>query len=278
MRLSKALVGLVLLAGLLLLVKPRRAPSHPRICEDLGYELPGTLHWGLRRAFQRDEVRRAQKDAGLDTATSRQKPVAVWLVGPSAAGKSFMATSAALGLGVAPMRDGTDAVLVDGRMFRDAHEGYQAVRREGDRLRCVWREAYPALREQLQKQKQRLLHEAARRKQNLIIPHTCYALSECVSWLKSLKRHGYTNHVVMVIGDRNVVQKRGQARAQSSGKRYAPEEWDIAVASGRKMVSLATGYAELVWTTPRTSWIVSKGNASDVISKLPSEQGKAFEL
>lgn len=281
MRLSKpVLCALVLvLYGVVLLVKYslglRTAfPSGhtPRVCEDLGYELPGSLASGLRRSFRRDELRTAHEKAGLGIATRQPNPMAVWLVGPSATGKSFMATDVALDLGIAALGDGNDAVLVDGHMFRVAHGGYQAVVKEGSKLRCVWRQAYPSLREQLQRQKERLLREAARRRLNVIIPHTCYDLSECVSWLHSLHRHGYKNHVVMVLGDRNVVELRGIMRARSSGKRYAPEEWNVALNSGFQMIALATGYAELVWTTPKTRWIVRRGKPSDVLAEA-SEHG-----
>ncbi|CAK9035577.1 unnamed protein product [Durusdinium trenchii] len=267
---------LFILSGLVLLLrqKLRRAlQKGPRVCEDLGYDLPRQLRQVLHRSFHRDEIQVAQREAGLGVATRQQEPMAVWLVGPSAAGKSFMAREVAMDLGISPMNQGsTDAVLVDGHTFRSAHGGYQAVVAEGYKLQCVWRQAYPALRQQLQKQKHRLLQEAARRKLNVVIPHTCYLLSECAAWLRSLHRHGYKNHVVMVLGDRSVVESRGIARAQLSGKRYAREEWEATVSSGFEMIALATGYAELVWTTPRTRWIVKKGKPSDVLSEA-SERG-----
>ena len=80
------------------------------------------------------------------------------------------------------------------------------------------------------------------------------------------------NHVIMVLGDRRVVELRGLIRARSSGKRYAPEEWDITVSAGFEMIAMATGYAELVWTTPKTRWIVRRGKPSDVLFEA-SEHG-----
>lgn len=279
MKLSKPsllCVFILFLFGLVVFVKHSLRlltfPNGPRVCEDLGYELPGTLRSDLRRSFHVQEIRAAERKAGLGMATRQRNPTAVWLVGPSASGKSFMAKDAALDLGISALGDSMDAVLVDGAVFRSAHEGYQAVVREGYKLRCVWRQAYPSLREQLQRQKEHLLRQAARQRLNVIIPHTCYALSECVSWLKRLQRHGYMNHVIMVLGDRRVVELRGLIRAWSSGKRYAPEEWDITVSAGFEMIAMATGYAELVWTTPKTRWIVRRGKPSDVLFEA-SEHG-----
>ena len=269
------LFGVILiLSGLVLLVKHRLQFSlRSRVCEDLGYELSAELRRALHRSFHRDEIRLAQKRAGLGVATQQQSPTAIWLVGPSAAGKSFMAKDVALDLGIPPLGDGTDAVLVDGQTFRSAHGGYQEVVSEGYKLHCVWRQAYPALRQELEKHKQRLLQEAARRKLNVIIPHTCYLLSECAAWLQNLDRHGYKNHVVMVLGDRHLVERRGMARAHLSGKRYAPEEWKATVQSGFDMIALATGYAEFVWTTPRTRWLVRKGTPHDVLHEASKHDG-----
>ncbi|CAJ1337428.1 unnamed protein product [Effrenium voratum] len=263
---SLSVLGTLALLGLgLWATRNWRHPSP--VCEDLGYELPESLYGGLHRPFHADEIRVGQKAAGLARASkARKQPLAVWLVGPSAAGKSFMAQEVAMKLGVGFGEGGeADAVLVDGSGFRKVHQGYQAVVREGHRLNCIWRQAYPALQEQVQKQKLTLLHRAAHQKQNVIIPHTCDLLSYCAPWLHALQSQGYTNHVVLVIGDRRVIQHRGMIRARATGKRYAPGLWEASVRNALEMVALATGYAELVWTTPRTRWLVRKGRPEEVL-------------
>ena len=263
--LTQLLFFLVLLLGLFRARWPYR--TNPRICEEVGYKLSPALLSALYRPFQTAEIDAARHDAGLGKAAKHQQPLAIWLVGPSAAGKSYLAREVALDLGVGVLpSNGVDAVLLDGSSFRQRHTGYQAVIEDGRRLNCVWQEAYPAMRARLQRQKAQFLHLAARQKLNVLIPHTCDYLSECAPLLYLLRRHGYTNHVIMVLGDRKVIQQRGMLRARATGKRYAPEEWDESVSHGFDMITLATGYAEFVWTTPKTKWLVRRGRPEDVFT------------
>ena len=239
--------------------------ANPQECEEIGHKLSPFLMSALYRPFRAAEVDAARWEAGLGQATRQQQPVAVWLVGPSAAGKSYLTHDVAKGFGIAFLpTDEPNAVLLDGSSFRNWHSGYQAVIQEGRRLHCVWRAAYPAMRSRLRHEKSRLLRRATRDRLNVLIPHTCDYLSECAPLLYFLRRRGYTNHVVMVLGDREIIRKRGLRRARTTGKRYAPEEWNESVSNGLHMIALATGHAELVWTTPHTRWIVKKGQPQDV--------------
>ena len=271
MRSATQLLLCVLLLFVFFWATRGRLSGRPKICEELGYKLSPTLQSALYRPFQLAELDSAQREAGLSQATEQQQPLAIWLVGPSAAGKSYLARKGATDLGVRVLpSQSLDAVLLDGNAFRNWHGGYQAVIQEGHRLQCVWQEAYPAMRFRLQQQKTRLLHKAARQRLNIIIPHTCDYLSECAPLLYFLRRRGYVNHVIMVLGDRETIQQRGRIRAQATGKRYAPEEWDESVSNGFKMVALATGYAEFAWTTPRTKWLVKRGLPIDVFNAATS--------
>jgi len=259
----------------------RRPLGGPRICEDLGFELPEALQQELRRPFAPQEVDVAHRSLGLESAATVAKgsaPLAVWLVGPSAAGKSSVAEAAAEGLGIArrPPDGGRapgsvgrlDAVSVDGDAFRAAHRGFQAVARDGRARHCTWREAYPSLRSALRKQKQALLHLAVKKRLNLLIPHTCQVRGECWDVLDDLRRRGYVNHVVLVLGHKKTIRMRGELRAKTTGKRYAPQEWDVSLRNGLGMVSRANGHAELVWTTPRPTWLVRRGRADHVLAAV----------
>eukprot|EP00929_Paragymnodinium_shiwhaense_P082889 TRINITY_DN43903_c0_g1_i2.p1 TRINITY_DN43903_c0_g1~~TRINITY_DN43903_c0_g1_i2.p1 ORF type:complete len:178 (-),score=20.34 TRINITY_DN43903_c0_g1_i2:74-607(-) len=144
-----------------------------------------------------------------------------------------------------------DAVVIDGQAFRDIHAGYQAVVEDGRLRDCVWREAFPDLRLALRQEKGLLLQEASMRRMNLIIPHTCQAGSSCLKTMRTLRARGYVNHVVMVLGDRDTIRQRGEARARASGKRYAADEWSRSVRQALRLASEANGDNGLVWTT---SW------------------------
>lgn len=194
--------------------------ANPQECEEIGHKLSPFLMSALYRPFRAAEVDAARWEAGLGQATRQQQPVAVWLVGPSAAGKSYLTHDVAKGFGIAFLpTDEPNAVLLDGSSFRNWHSGYQAVIQEGRRLHCVWRAAYPAMRSRLRHEKSRLLRRATRDRLNVLIPHTCDYLSECAPLLYFLHRRGYTNHVVMVLGDREIIRKRGLRRARTTGKK-----------------------------------------------------------
>jgi len=167
--------------------------------------------------------------------------------------------------GEAGSADAIDAVIVDGDAFRASHGGYQAVVRYGLTRHCTWRNAYPAIRKSLRKEKAALLRSAMRRRLNLVIPHTCQQLSDCWDTMEMLQGHGYVNHVVLVLGHPRAIRLRGLRRARATGKRYAPQEWQRSVDGGLGLVARATGLAELVWTTPRQRWLVRAGRPADVL-------------
>mmetsp|Transcript_51195 Transcript_51195/g.165838 ORF Transcript_51195/g.165838 Transcript_51195/m.165838 type:complete len:327 (-) Transcript_51195:220-1200(-) len=254
--------------------------SGPRICEDLGHVLPEELQEQLRRPFSAGEAAAARQSLGLASASRhggmwarcKGPPTAVWLVRPSAAGKSSIAEEVAVRLGIPMLSDSgaIDAVTIDGEAFRARHAGFRAVVADGLAKRCTWREAYPALRPELRRQKVAWLQLAMTRRQNLLIPHTCQVRSECWSTLDALKDRGYMSHVVLVLGRRGTIQRRGLRRARRSGKRYAPQEWDLSIRNGLGLVARADGYAELVWTTPHARWLVQGGRPDDVLHATAS--------
>jgi len=228
----------------------------PRICEDLGLGLPAELDRRLRAPFEAEELEQGFRRAGLRSASpvaAGRSPIAVWVLGPSAVGKSTVASKFAVDLGVPPRsckRDELDAVQIDGDLLRLEHTGYQEVVRHGLDQGCVWHEAYPALRSQLRDGKESLLRQAVSQRQNLVIPHTCQRLEhDCLGPLRELVRAGYTNHIVMVQGDREEIQRRGEQRAQALGKRYAAEEYDASLRSFEPMARHANGQVLSVWNT-----------------------------
>lgn len=257
------------------------AEDLPVLCEDRGFSLPHALEERLRAPFEASELERGFARAALTAATPAapgRSPIAVWLVGPAAAGKSTVGGHFALELGVPARTDALgfepDAVQVDGELLRLEHSGYQAVVQDGFARGCVWREAYPAIREQLRSGKDNLLQQAVRRRQHVVIPHTCQRLErDCLGMLRALKRAGYVNHVVTVEGDRAEIQQRGEQRAQALGKRYAPEEYEQSLRSFEPMIREANGQVIRVWNTgadaPRIIARSVGGAASGAVGARP---------
>jgi len=199
-----------------------------------------------------DERSRAWRLAGYGTASDgHQAPVALWLIGPSAVGKSTLASAVAVDFGISQRSCegdngespayGLDAVAVDGVYFRDVHAGYQEWVTSSE-----WWTAYPTYKPVINEEKQALLRAAAGRRQHLVIPHTCLNLKKCVSIMNNLKDQGYTNHVLAVYGPKGEVARRGVARERREGKRYACSEYESSIAAFGPLVKLCNGRYRVV--------------------------------
>eukprot|EP00419_Tripos_fusus_P057585 CAMPEP_0172904440 /NCGR_PEP_ID=MMETSP1075-20121228/172631_1 /TAXON_ID=2916 /ORGANISM="Ceratium fusus, Strain PA161109" /LENGTH=367 /DNA_ID=CAMNT_0013761469 /DNA_START=63 /DNA_END=1166 /DNA_ORIENTATION=- len=220
--------------------------AEDEICELLGWEMGDNLVRNLNRPFSDTERLTARCSAGCERAVSGQEqPQAIWLIGPSASGKSTLAPIAASWVGI----DAGDFVMVDGEFFRDSHNGYQDALSEGKQHGCVWWGAYLGIRENVNREKQAMLRDSIRAHQNLVIPSTCLRKSQCIDVVKKQLKHGYKVHVVGIYGDRDVIVDRGRKRAMDKGKRYDPREFGLALKQFAPMLRLCNGRFFMVCTT-----------------------------
>jgi len=219
--------------------------AEEEICELLGYDLGETLIRQIGRDFSEAERREAYRESGFERATKAEQPQAIWLIGPSASGKSTLAPSAASWVGV---EDG-NFVMVDGEAFRDSHRGYQEALMEGKQRGCVWWGAYVGIRENVNKEKQGMLRAAVDASKNLVIPSTCLRKSQCVDVANMLCGRGYLVHIVGMYGQREEIVTRGRRRAMEKGKRYDPREFGIALRQFAPMLRLCNGRYFMVCTT-----------------------------
>jgi hypothetical protein len=220
------------------------------ICELLGWEMGESLIDMLNRPFNETERRAARCSAGCERAVSGQEqPQAIWLIGPSASGKSTLAPIAASWVGI----DSGDFVMVDGEFFRDNHQGYQAALVEGEQHGCVWWGAYVGIRENVNLEKQAMLQDSIKAHQNLVIPSTCLRQSQCVDVVRKQLENGYKVHIVGIYGDKDVIVGRGRKRAKEKGKRYDPREFGFALKQFAPMLRLCNGRYFMVCTTSKDS-------------------------
>lgn len=205
------------------------------------------------------ERRAAWALAGFDVASSgHARPIALWIIGPSAVGKSTLAFDVAADFGIpacalSAQGDGAggasgstarapDGVLVDGESFREAWGAYQEWAKSPD-----WVRAYPSLKQAINRAKTQMLREAARQRKHLIMPHTCMDLGDCISTIGELTDAGYMNHVLAVAAPRNEVADRGKSREEKVHKRYAPGEFEHSIAAFGPMIAAANGRYEVVF-------------------------------
>jgi len=215
------------------------------ICELIGFDMGETLDRELGKPFDDDELKEAYENSGFFSAKSAEKPAAMWLIGPSACGKSTLAPQAAKWVGM----DTDGYVTVDGEAFRDAHSGYKKAIQKGRQNGCVWWGAYLGIRENINEEKQMLLESGMQERKNLLIPSTCLRRSQCVDVTETLKKAGYDIHIIGVFGDKDTIVERGRKRAKFQGKRYDPREFELALMMFAPMLRLCNGMWRMVCTT-----------------------------
>mmetsp|Transcript_37420 Transcript_37420/g.79368 ORF Transcript_37420/g.79368 Transcript_37420/m.79368 type:complete len:338 (+) Transcript_37420:369-1382(+) len=214
------------------------------------------------------EKKEAWRLSGYEVAKSgHSRPIALWIVGPSAVGKSTLAHDIASSFGIGTLNTEVqessesdaepspnyDAVFVDGEFFREVWSLYSEWAKSSD-----WASAYPTLKKTINKAKKEMLSEASRERKHLIMPHTCLDLGDCIKTASDLEAAGYINHVLAVSAPREEVAERGRERERKTGKRYAPGEFDHSVAAFGPMIAACNGRYEVLYLT--------KGDNGDVPS------------
>lgn len=204
------------------------------------------------RGLTEQERSTAWNLSGFHIATPGQaQPLVLWVLGPSAVGKTTLSAKLAPGFGVPRMNtegavslasdEVLDAVIIDGEFFRDAHATYLKWTKSPE-----WASAYPAIKPIVNKEKDDMLKVARAQRKHLVIPQTCLNLESCLSAVRELRASGYTNHVLAIVAPREEVIKRGYAREQQQGKRYAPSEFERSVAAFGPMIGACDGRYEIV--------------------------------
>lgn len=202
----------------------------------------------LRKPMDQQERAEAWRRSNFFSADPvHRRPHALWIIGPSAAGKSTVARSKARELGL----DKHGWVLIDGEIFREVHPGFVAAKDDSNTKGCVWWGAYAESKSMFNEEKDRLVAAAVGRRQNLVLPHTCLDLDKCLDLIRHLKRRGYVCHVHGIYGDKQELMTRGRKRALEQGKRYEPREFDCSMQAFKPMMNEANGSCAWVFTAPR---------------------------
>jgi chloramphenicol 3-O-phosphotransferase len=221
--------------------------AEDEICEITGYEMEDAMRFNIAVPFVEEERIRAYEAAGFMRAQPSDNPQAVWLIGPSASGKSTLAPISAEWVGI--VEEGF--VEVDGEYFRDSHGGYQDALRKGAQLGCVWWGAYTGIRENVNIEKQEMLQRAADQRKHLVIPSTCLRKSQCVDVAEMLLERGYTLHIVGIYGEKEEITRRGRNRAMKKGKRYNPNEFGLALRMFGPMLRRCNGRYRTICSTAK---------------------------
>mmetsp|Transcript_56618 Transcript_56618/g.132863 ORF Transcript_56618/g.132863 Transcript_56618/m.132863 type:complete len:558 (+) Transcript_56618:145-1818(+) len=207
------------------------------------------------RRLTSEERSGAWRAANFEAAASNQQPpLALWILGPSAVGKSTLTSVSAPRFGIPCLPSGQagedvrtmlDAAIIDGEFMRDAHEVYQHWIKTPD-----WRSAYPALKSTINKEKDRMFTAAASERKHMVIPQTLLNHEKGLTEVQELYGQGYTNHVLAVLAPLEECQARGKVREKDTGKRYEPREYHQSIAAIPLMVAKCDGRFEVVKAIP----------------------------
>lgn len=186
--------------------------------------------------------------SNMHRATTRtDRPIALWVLGPSSVGKSTLIARIGPKFGIPRLRDDPhcqredlDAVVIDGEFMRDAHGVWKAWTNTSD-----WKSAYPALKHLINKEKDMLISWATKQRKNLIIPQTMLNLKKGLKRLKLLTDEGYINHVVGIVAPKVECQERGRKRERKTGKKYSPEEFSLSIDAIPEIINEANGRYEV---------------------------------
>eukprot|EP00928_Gymnodinium_smaydae_P057629 TRINITY_DN40848_c0_g1_i1.p1 TRINITY_DN40848_c0_g1~~TRINITY_DN40848_c0_g1_i1.p1 ORF type:complete len:379 (+),score=72.17 TRINITY_DN40848_c0_g1_i1:49-1185(+) len=150
---------------------------------------------------------------GSSAAPAREAPKALYVMAPSAGGKTSVCTKFAASYGI----NLDEAVRADGAMFREYHKQYDLVCENGKANNGLWYNAWSAAKKVVQNSKKDVIRQAVENKQDLVISDTG---SDTAASAAKLMADGYSTHVLGIHADPKEICARGVARELGEGKRY----------------------------------------------------------
>eukprot|EP00965_Chrysotila_dentata_P202572 6181195-Pleurochrysis_carterae.AAC.2 len=212
-------------------------------------QIPANLLKDLGRDFTAAEKAAIFARIHKSIAPSNEKPIVLWVFGPSAVGKSFLSNAKASVL----FGNLQNAVLVDGAEFREVHAGFQAVALHGMQNNVLHAEAWDILKGtgkvgdgfgicgQLKRQ---IMDEAMRDRQHLIIPDCANRMDRLLEMIDAVAEAGYEMHAICLWAPLNETRKRGEPRSVREGKKWSARGYDDAtkgtLALAKRWVCAAT--------------------------------------
>ena len=180
--------------------------------------IPSELEELLTKPFSEEERAHIFESVGLTTVErqTEKRPIALWLFGPPAAGKTsvsdeveedyFGATGA--------------AVSIDGSHVRDSHTGFQKVLKHGFDNQMIHADAWSKLKatKYVERLKEEIFHLAVKNRQHIKICDAAQKPERARKMLKSLEDADYELHAMCLWVPEVAIRSRGQHRSAESGR------------------------------------------------------------
>ncbi|KAJ9471008.1 hypothetical protein DIPPA_35446 [Diplonema papillatum] len=221
--------------------------------EPVGRSVPEALADGLRRGFTDSERNSIYRETCVSTAERVGEPQALWILGPSACGK----TSAQAFLAESVVGRTAGAVTVDGSIFRDSHAGWQAVKADGLRRSppVLHKEAWDLFKHTNASEgmKKEIIDAAVENRQHLVIPDVAVKASRVQAVMDRLRAAGYRQHVVAIFAPVEVTRCRGEPRAMTEGKAFSERGFRDSLRNSLAIVTAAAQAGDSVRTFDNTT-------------------------
>ena len=214
-------------------------------------EIPDHLLTELQRDFTAEEVDQIFARIHKTLAPSVERPAALFVFGPSAVGKSVFSAAQATAL----FGSDNNAVVVDGAEFREVHAGWQAVAAHGQQHKVLHSDAWSLFRAVgggsgiSSKLKKRILGEAIRDRQHMIIPDCANNPTKLQANIEQVIAAGYELHAICLWAPLAITRARGEPRSMREGKLWSPSEYAL---STRGSLAMALQWTEGMRDRPGT--------------------------
>lgn len=203
-------------------------------------QIPADLKPALSIDFTEQEIFEiAHRCDVYSAATQNETPKALWIFGPPAVGKSTIADEKAADL----VGDSSNAVTIDGDIFRTVHKGFQMVALHGSRNSMVHKDAWSILKKtgHMDNVKEGIVDHAVRNRQHLKIPEAAFNVKRIKGMMDKLEAAGYEMHALCLWAPKNVTEARGRPRSVKDGKVFSVDQYETVVGN---MVKIAHDWEE----------------------------------
>lgn len=207
--------------------------------------IPPALLDGLKRDFNEAEFERIYARIHKTLAPANSQPIALFIFGPSAVGKTVISDLKATELFGSP----ENAVDVDGAHFRAEHAGWQAVLHHGISSGVLHEEAWGCFKKLKisTKLKTRVINEAVAARQHMIIPDTLNDPPKVEKLIEQLLAEQYVLHAVCLWAPLSVTRRRGEPRSVREGKVWSGGDYPISTSA---TLQLAAKFAQQMRANP----------------------------
>ena len=177
-------------------------------------QVPPELQDGLTRDFTPEEKIEIFGRVNRTLAPPSSNPAVLFVLGPSAVGKSSITISMSFRLFGSPH----NAVMLDGAEFRQVHAGFGAVTNHGLQKRVLHADAWDALKNAggpggpTGWLKQEILDLAVNDRQSLIVPDCVNKPAKLRKMMELLRTSGYALHAVCLWAPLSETRRRGEPR------------------------------------------------------------------